>query len=1257
MAKDFKLYSFNVNGLGQDSKRLAVFKRLNKLKSIILLQETHSIKNVEIKWKDEWKGDIEYCHGTSSSNGVAILIPPGFDYVLKNTYKDDEGRILIIQIALQDVEYTIVNVYAPTRANRIPQIDFISKLKEMMVQFENETLLIGGDFNLYMSKDLDKLDSMAHSNDNPLYRKEIIEMLDTYDMVDIWRVLNPDSRRYTWHSRGLSSRLDYWFVSDHLLNVTSKVEILPGVFSDHSMLMIEISVKDLERGRGFWKFNSMLLHDVDYVLHIKNLIKLYDEKYNYLEDKGLKWELIKSEIRSFTVPYCVKMKKLRIAYKMELEHKLHNLLPKLDSNNEDAREEFYSTKNELEQIEQKESIGVIIRSKARWVEDGEKNTKFFLGLEKRNSVNKVISQLQVGAILVTDKTEILQAEHDFYQNLYTENLNDTTESYNDAFNSLTDNVHFNKITEEDKDILDQNFNEKEILDSIKSMKNSKSPGSDGLTSEFYKFFWTDIKTLLLESIQYAFQKGELSIEQKRGILTLIPKKDKDRLYLKNWRPITLLNTDYKIIAKVLSTRLQNVLPHIIDEDQTGYIKGRFIGQNIRIIEDILYFVEKEKLPGIILTIDFEKAFDSINWSFIIKSLDLYNFGPQFQKWVKILYTNISSAVINNGNISKWFCPSRGIRQGCPLSAYLFIIGAEILANKIRQDDNIGGIQIGDKFIKISQLADDTTCLLDGLDSLNNILNTFKLFTLCAGLKINLNKTTAKYIGTLKDSDYYPHGLSWIKGNVESLGIVFTPSEDESYLLNFEPRIIKLKNTLQVWTQRQLSLKGKITIINSLALAPLIYVASVIDTPSKVIDEVNKIIIHFFWKSNQPKIAKNVIIQKISDGGLKFPDFECKVKAMRLIWVKRLALNTVSRWKFIPMYYFKCQDLNLFFSCKSGVHCSTSVPEFYKKCHKWWIDVHSVHPQTVEMVKHEILWNNIYITINKKTVFYKEWYRGGIIRIYDILDENNQFMSHTDIASKYGIKCSFLDVLQIRQSIPIQWRTLLYNTRQVGENIHTNCNKIQIVDKLLNFHKLTCKDLYWSLVSKKIRIPTAVKKWSEHFTHFKDADDNIWSHIYQMSFKVTRETRLQSFQYRILHRIVPCNKWLFNISIKESKQCNFCDEEDNILHFFLYCNNSEIFWSSFFNWWCKISEVVLDEILEDQIIFGFPCNTEMELVLNYCVLLGKWYMYSAKMREKNDFDLYGYLVQLKQRLSIEKALCTKENSPQKFVKWEFIFEHL
>jgi len=348
----------------------------------------------------------------------------------------------------------------------------------------------------------------------------------------------------------------------------------------------------------------------------------------------------------------------------------------------------------------------------------------------------------------------------------------------------------------------------------------------------------------------------------------------------------------------LGLRLQKVLPDIIDEDQTGYIKGRFIGQNIRVIEDIVYFVEKEKLPGIIITIDFEKAFDSINWNFIKQSLKLYNFGVNFCKWVEILYNNITSTVLNNGETSDWFKPTRGIRQGCPLSAYLFIIAAEVLATKIRQDKTVGGIKIGDKVIKITQLADDTTCLLDGIESLENILSIFKLFSLCAGLKINVDKTKAKYIGTLKDADYFPHGLSWIKENIESLGIIFTLSEEENYQLNYKPRICKLKNTLQVWKQRNLSLKGKITIINSLALSPLIYVAGVIDTPNKVIKEVDALITQFLWNSKSAKIAKHVIIQTIEDGGLKFPDFKCKVMALKMNWVKRLASTSNSNWKLV-----------------------------------------------------------------------------------------------------------------------------------------------------------------------------------------------------------------------------------------------------------------------------------------------------------------------------------------------------------------------
>ena len=1254
MAETLKLCTFNVNGLRQKDKRLSIFKRLYNLKSIILLQETHSTENVEQMWRDDWKGDIEFCHGTSSSCGVAILTPQGLDIHVQKIDEDTNGRMLIVKIVLNTIEYIIVNIYAPVRKQETQQIEFIHEVKEKITPFINETLLMGGDYNFYMSRDLDKLDAMSNTHDNELYRQEILQILDTHGMVDVFRVLNPQTRRYTWHSRGLASRLDYWFISEELLNITKNVEIKPGIFSDHSMVVLEIGTNNDEYGRGFWKFNCMLLHDTNYVNYVKDLIKRCNNKLDYLEDKCLKWEIIKSEIRSYTVPYCVKKKKEKNLYKAYLENRLEDLLPELSKDNDILKEEYFSTKIELEQLEKTEIMGVMIRSKAKYIEEGEKNSKFFLGLEKRNSVNKSITQLKVGSALITKKDEILSAEHEYYQKLYSETLDDTSDSYKSSFEYFTKDVNFCKITEQDRELLDHEITQKEILKSVKSLKKCKSPGSDGFTSEFYQFFWIDIKNILMDSINFAFQNGQLSVEQRRGILTLIPKKDKDRIYLKNWRPITLLNTDYKIIARILGTRLQTVLPYIIDEDQTGYISGRYIGQNIRIIEDILYFVEKEKLPGIIMTIDFEKAFDSINWNFIIKALELFNIGPYFCKWVKIMYTNICSTVINNGFICKWFYPTRGIRQGCPLSAYLFIIAAEILACKIRQDKNIGGINVGKKIIKISQLADDTTCVLDGLRSLENILETFRIFTQCAGLKINIDKTKTKYIGTLKNCDYYPHGLSWIKDNITTLGVTFTNTETESYMFNFKPKLIKLENTLQIWKQRTLSLKGKVTIINSLALSPLVYVAGVISTPQRVIIEVDKILLNFFWNSNRSKIAKNVIVQQIKNGGLKFPDFESKVKALRLSWIKRFMTGPAANWKLIPMYYYNCNDMYTFFGSKHYLLTDKCViPEFYKSCYNLWCDIHAVQPTTGDMVINEVIWNNRYITISNKPYCIDKWQKAGISTISDILDGECNFLSHTELCNKYNISCNFLEILQIRQSIPIHWRNMLSNV----DLKKTTKKAVQINDKLVPVDRLSCKFYYWLLIYKKLRKPQCTIKWAEHFPLFKNVENSIWERIYEMPYKVTRETKLQSFQFRIIHRIIPCNKWLYNISIKSTSKCNFCNEEDDLLHYFLYCPVTKQFWKYFSNWWNRQTDICIGETLEEHMLFGYPGNSDIEIVLNYCILLGKWYIFCQKIHEKNTIDIYDYLVQLKQRLFIEKTICIRDGNLKSFDKWNFLYEQL
>ena len=177
---------------------------------------------------------------------------------------------------------------------------------------------------------------------------------------------------------------------------------------------------------------------------------------------------------------------------------------------------------------------------------------------------------------------------------------------------------------------------------------------DGPPAEFYKVFWKDINQYLLNALNCAYTKGLLSITQRRGLITLIPKKNKPTNLLKNWRPITLLNCDYKIATKSIASRIRKVLPKIINNDQTGFLKGRFIGENIRLTDSIINYTNTEKIPGLLLFVDFEKAFDSIEWSFIEKTLKYYNFGTSLVTWVKVFYTDISSCVLNNGWSSDFF---------------------------------------------------------------------------------------------------------------------------------------------------------------------------------------------------------------------------------------------------------------------------------------------------------------------------------------------------------------------------------------------------------------------------------------------------------------------------------------------------------------------------------------------------------------------------------------------------------------------------
>ena len=241
---------------------------------------------------------------------------------------------------------------------------------------------------------------------------------------------------------------------------------------------------------------------------------------------------------------------------------------------------------------------------------------------------------------MTEQSDILNEVKSFYEHLFSKSAN--TSDLELA--NLLENSTYPKLSTVESDRLECELLLPEISKALQNMKNGKTPGIDGFPVEFFKVFWNKLKDFVLRAYNWSYKMGNMTITLRQCVISCIPKGNKSRTLLKNWRPISLLSVVYKILSSTIANRIKTVLDSLVSKTQTGFVAGRFIGENTRLIYDILHYTEKESIPGLLMLIDFEKAFDSVSWDFLYGTLKLLGFGPKMIKCITIFNTNITGYV-------------------------------------------------------------------------------------------------------------------------------------------------------------------------------------------------------------------------------------------------------------------------------------------------------------------------------------------------------------------------------------------------------------------------------------------------------------------------------------------------------------------------------------------------------------------------------------------------------------------------------------
>lgn len=645
---------------------------------IILLQE-HNVKDIE---KVHYLSDryvIIFNHSICLKGGTCILIRKGLDFNIKHVERSGDSRICSVYGDIHGSKIRILNVYAPSGKNLAKEREeFFDNELPYYLRFDNSQTVLGGDWNCVLSPR-----DVSNGNDL-LVSKSPLKLVRDLRFNDTWFLHNRQPQ-YTFVRNNYGSRIDRFYCQALKTNVNS-CEIIPVSFSDHSAVMIDVKVNPaIKVGKCYWKLNTNLLHDEDIREKFKKLWIFLKSKINNYRNISNWWsDYVKQEIKYFFVREGKRKSKERYGMINYLETKLRKQHLKLNTCGTLNYEELKTLKDQINNLKSLILEGVKVRGRIQEQVEGEKVSSYLLGQQRSTSCRKIMTEVLSEKDIIPGLSENVSFKESHaiqhYVTRYYEKLYKSTECNLDSQNYFLEFIE-SKVNASDNDFFIRNLSYKEIHDIIFSMANNKCPGIDGIPIEFYKYFWDEIKQELKLIIGSLLFRDPLSAAQRLAVITLASKGSDDKI-LSNWRPISLLCCDYKIVAKILVKRLQLVADKVIAPEQFC-LPGRSINTCNILLRDIIYYCNVNKIQGAIINLDWSKAFDRVDMEFVYKILNKLGFSHQVISIIRKLYGNTESCCMINGNIGKPFTVGRGVRQGCPLSMFIYAIFQELIPSHHR----------------------------------------------------------------------------------------------------------------------------------------------------------------------------------------------------------------------------------------------------------------------------------------------------------------------------------------------------------------------------------------------------------------------------------------------------------------------------------------------------------------------------------------------------------------------------------------------